>query len=67
MPCVIAAREARLQRICSDVLCRGILSLVVHPDLAGTPAVRAVMTFIEELVARERPRLLGTDGAPLAP
>jgi len=54
LPCVVAAREPRLVRVSSEVLCRGTLSLVVHPDLAEVARVRAVMRFIEELVARER-------------
>lgn len=59
LPSIVAAREPRLLRLSKEVLCSGVLSLVVHPDIANVARIRAVMSFIDELVARERPRLLG--------
>jgi DNA-binding transcriptional LysR family regulator len=60
LPCILAEAEPGLQRVSSEVLCRGTLNLCVHRDLVNVARVRAVIEFISEIVARERPRWDGT-------
>jgi len=59
VPVGLAAQRSELTRVSRGSLCSGQLSLAVHPDLADTARVRALMDFLEEVVRRDRSALTG--------
>jgi DNA-binding transcriptional LysR family regulator len=59
LPCLLAASEARLRRLTSEILGSRDIFLVVHPDLAKVARVRAVMDFVVEMTKREANVLSG--------
>lgn len=63
LPCQLCDPEPQLARLSSDSLGHRTLCLVVHPDLAKVPRVRAVIDFLVEITTRDRAALLGGDRA----
>jgi DNA-binding transcriptional LysR family regulator len=57
--CFMADAEPTLERIAPEIIGTRGIWLVVHPDLARVARIRTVMTFIEELVARNDAILRG--------
>jgi len=59
LPCFLGAAVPRLERATEGNIATATARLVVHPDLARTARVRAVMDFIVELFDKHRDRLEG--------
>jgi DNA-binding transcriptional LysR family regulator len=60
LPCFLADGCSDLVRLGSPEAPNHELWLLVHGDLRRTPRVRAVIEWVDELVERSRPALLGT-------
>jgi DNA-binding transcriptional LysR family regulator len=63
LPCFVAERDPALVRVDGPTPTSHELWLLVHGDLRRTPRVRAVIEWVDELVARARPGLCGTPEA----
>ncbi len=59
LPCFVADRELELVRLEGPSTMSHELWLLVHGDLRRTPRVRAVIEWVDQLVERARPALLG--------
>ncbi|BDG04781.1 LysR family transcriptional regulator [Anaeromyxobacter oryzae] len=59
LPCYIGDADPALRRLDGPEPALHEIWLLVHGDLRRTPRVRAVMDWLDELVARARPALLG--------
>jgi DNA-binding transcriptional LysR family regulator len=59
LPCFMAQTEPTLRRLCPQVVASRPIFLVVHPDLARTARVRAVMDFLVETLASQADALGG--------
>lgn len=59
LPCYLADREPGLVRLDGPAPVDHELWLLVHGDLRRAPRVRAVIEWLDELVARARPALAG--------
>jgi DNA-binding transcriptional LysR family regulator len=59
LPCYIADAEPGLVRLGGPEPVEHELWLLVHGDLRRSPRVKAVIEWIDELVARARPALVG--------
>jgi DNA-binding transcriptional LysR family regulator len=61
LPCFLAGRERELVRLqAPEPLCHE-LWILFHGDLGQTPRVRAVIDWVDEVVRRARPALLGEE------
>ena len=59
LPCYIGDADPALRRLDGPEPAPHEIWLLVHGDLRRTPRVRAVIDWLDELVARARPALLG--------
>jgi DNA-binding transcriptional LysR family regulator len=59
LPCYIGDPDPALRRLDGPEPASQEIWLLVHGDLRRTPRVRAVIDWLDELVERERPALLG--------
>ena len=53
VPCYIAASEAALRRVTSEVLSSRDIWLVFHPDAARTARIRIVIDFVAEAISSD--------------
>jgi DNA-binding transcriptional LysR family regulator len=59
LPCFVGDETSELLRVAPAVIASAEAWLVVHPELARVPRVRAVMDFLVERFAREQSRFAG--------
>jgi DNA-binding transcriptional LysR family regulator len=61
LPCFLAGRERELVRLDAPEPLSHELWLLFHGDLGQTPRVRAVIDWVDEVIRRARPALLGEE------